>query len=84
MPGQAVMGAAESGTSFPLKKRDQLLDYILTLMGHDDEDVFSDSSRELLCTQVFIMVFFLTINISLSLCDDIYVLMVVYHFSLSL
>lgn len=53
MPGQAVMGAAESGTSFPLKKRDQLLDYILTLMGHDDEDVFSDSSRELLCTQVF-------------------------------
>lgn len=40
MPGQAVMGAAESGTSFPLKKRDQLLDYILTLMGHDDEDVF--------------------------------------------
>lgn len=84
MPGQAVIGAAESGTSFPLKKRDQLLDYILTLMGHDDEDVFSDSSRELLCTQVFIMVFFLTINISLSLCDDIYVLMVVYHFSLSL
>lgn len=84
MPGQAVMGAAESGTSFPLKKRDQLLDYILTLMGHDDEDVFSDSSRELLCTQVFIMVFFLTINISLSLCDDIYVLMVIYHFSLSL
>lgn len=49
--GQAVMGAAESGTSFPLKKRDQLLDYILTLMGHDDEDGFSDSSRELLCTQ---------------------------------
>lgn len=84
MPGQAVIGAAESGTSFPLKKRDQLLDYILTLMGHDDEDVFSDSSRELLCTQVFIMVFFLTINISLSLCDDIYVLMVIYHFSLSL
>lgn len=84
MPGQAVMGAAESGTSFPLKKRDQLLDYILTLMGHDDEDGFSDSSRELLCTQVFNMVFFLTINVSLSLCDDIYVLMVIYHFSLSL
>ncbi|KAI5680712.1 hypothetical protein M9H77_01939 [Catharanthus roseus] len=49
--GQAVIGAAENGTSFPLKKRDQLLDYILTLMGHDDEDGFSDSSRERLCTQ---------------------------------
>ncbi|KAL6585414.1 Protein SHOOT GRAVITROPISM 6 [Orobanche minor] len=49
--GQAVIGAAESGTSFPLKRRDVLLDYILTLMGKDDEEGFSDSSLELLHTQ---------------------------------
>ncbi|GER36839.1 ARM repeat superfamily protein [Striga asiatica] len=49
--GQAVIGAAESGTSFPLKRRDVLLDYILTLMGRDDEDGFSDSNLELLHTQ---------------------------------
>jgi hypothetical protein len=49
--GRAVISAAGSGTSFPLKKRDQLLDYILTLMGRDDEDDFADSSIELLRTQ---------------------------------
>ncbi|KAL3825838.1 hypothetical protein ACJIZ3_021867 [Penstemon smallii] len=49
--GQAVIGAAESGTSFPLKKRDVLLDYILTLMGRDDEDGNSDSNLDLLHTQ---------------------------------
>ncbi|KAG6403788.1 hypothetical protein SASPL_136020 [Salvia splendens] len=49
--GQAVIGAAESGTSFPLKKRDVLLDYILTLMGRDDEDGISDSNLDLLNTQ---------------------------------
>ncbi|KAL3532002.1 hypothetical protein ACH5RR_005523 [Cinchona calisaya] len=49
--GQAVYNASESGTSFPLKRRDQLLDYILTLMGRDSEDDLSDSTRELLCTQ---------------------------------
>ncbi|XP_020549473.1 protein SHOOT GRAVITROPISM 6 [Sesamum indicum] len=49
--GQAVIGAAESGTSFPLKRRDMLLDYILTLMGRDDEDGFSESNLELLHTQ---------------------------------
>ncbi|KAI3447537.1 hypothetical protein Pfo_004202 [Paulownia fortunei] len=49
--GQAVIGAAESGISFPLKRRDMLLDYILTLMGRDDEDGLSDSNLELLHTQ---------------------------------
>ncbi|KAL8508732.1 hypothetical protein ACS0TY_016088 [Phlomoides rotata] len=49
--GQAVIGAAESGTSFSLKRRDVLLDYILTLMGRDDEDGLSDSNLELLHTQ---------------------------------
>lgn len=48
--GGAVINAAESGASFPLKKRDQMLDYILTLMGRDD-DGFVDSSLELLHTQ---------------------------------
>ncbi|XP_024985036.1 protein SHOOT GRAVITROPISM 6 isoform X2 [Cynara cardunculus var. scolymus] len=49
--GRAVINAAESGISFPLKKRDQLLDYILTLMRRNDEDGFSDLSVELLHTQ---------------------------------
>ncbi|XP_019054507.1 PREDICTED: protein SHOOT GRAVITROPISM 6 isoform X2 [Nelumbo nucifera] len=49
--GRAVINAAESGASFPLKRRDQLLDYILTLMGRDDTDSFADSSLELLRTQ---------------------------------
>ncbi|XP_059667544.1 protein SHOOT GRAVITROPISM 6 isoform X2 [Cornus florida] len=49
--GRAVINAAESGISFPLKRRDQLLDYILTLMGRDDESSFGDSSLELLQTQ---------------------------------
>ncbi|KAH6807399.1 ARM repeat superfamily protein, partial [Perilla frutescens var. frutescens] len=52
--GQAVIGASESGTSFPLKRRDVLLDYILTLMGRDDEDGFSDSNLDLLKTQRFL------------------------------
>ncbi|XP_057983736.1 protein SHOOT GRAVITROPISM 6 isoform X2 [Malania oleifera] len=49
--GCAVINAAESGISFPLKRRDQLLDYILTLMGRDDNDDFSDSNLEFLHTQ---------------------------------
>lgn len=49
--GRAVISAAESGISFPLKRRDQLLDYILTLMGSDDDEGFTDSSVELLRTQ---------------------------------
>lgn len=49
--GQAVIGAAGSGISFPLKRRDMLLDYILTLMGRDDDDDFSDSNLDLLNTQ---------------------------------
>lgn len=49
--GNAVIKAAESGASFPLKRRDQLLDYILTLMGRDDSDGYADY-HELLQTQV--------------------------------
>ncbi|KAJ8532794.1 hypothetical protein K7X08_015683 [Anisodus acutangulus] len=49
--GQAVINAAESGILFPLKRRDQLLDYILTLMGKDEEDGFSESNIEHLRTQ---------------------------------
>ncbi|KAK4789666.1 hypothetical protein SAY86_016970 [Trapa natans] len=49
--GSAVINAAESGASFPLKRRDQLLDYILTLMGRDENDDWSESSLELLHTQ---------------------------------
>ncbi|GLT92277.1 hypothetical protein SLE2022_101210 [Rubroshorea leprosula] len=49
--GRAVINAAENGAPFPLKKRDQLLDYILTLMGHDENDGLADSSLELLHTQ---------------------------------
>ncbi|XP_054824729.1 protein SHOOT GRAVITROPISM 6-like isoform X2 [Prosopis cineraria] len=48
--GNAVINAAESGIPFPLKRRDQLLDYILTLMGRDDNDGFADYN-ELLRTQ---------------------------------
>lgn len=50
--GRAVINAAESGAPFPLKRRDQLLDYILTLMGRDDNDDWSETSLELLHTQV--------------------------------
>lgn len=50
--GCAVINANESGASFPLKKRDLMLDYILTLMGRDDNDGLADSNLELLHTQV--------------------------------
>lgn len=40
------------GVLFPLKRRDQLLDYVLTLMGRDETDDVVDSSIELLHTQV--------------------------------
>ncbi|XP_038883575.1 protein SHOOT GRAVITROPISM 6 isoform X1 [Benincasa hispida] len=49
--GRAVINAAENGSTFPLKRRDQLLDYILTLMGRDDNGGISDSNFELLRTQ---------------------------------
>ncbi|GFS45810.1 ARM repeat superfamily protein [Actinidia rufa] len=49
--GLAVINASESGISFPLKRRDQLLDYILTLMGCDDDDGYASSSVEHLHTQ---------------------------------
>ncbi|KAK8712010.1 hypothetical protein V6N13_147263 [Hibiscus sabdariffa] len=49
--GCAVAKAAENGAPFPLKRRDMLLDYILTLMGRDETDGFADSSLELLHTQ---------------------------------
>ncbi|OVA17935.1 HEAT [Macleaya cordata] len=49
--GRAVISASESGASFPLKRRDIMLDYILTLMGRDDNDGLGSSSLELLRTQ---------------------------------
>ncbi|KAK1265864.1 hypothetical protein QJS04_geneDACA000260 [Acorus gramineus] len=49
--GQGVINASESGVSFPLKRRDQLLDYTLTLMGVDENDGLVDSGHELLRTQ---------------------------------
>lgn len=42
--GHAVISAGESGVSFPLKKRDVMLDYVLTLMGRDDSDDDEDFS----------------------------------------
>lgn len=51
----AVINVAESGISFQLKRRDQLLDYILTLMHRDDDEDFFDSSVELLRTQVCLL-----------------------------
>ncbi|XP_048503893.1 protein SHOOT GRAVITROPISM 6 isoform X2 [Beta vulgaris subsp. vulgaris] len=49
--GKAVIQAGDNGAPFPLKRRDQLLDYILTLMGHDNDDEFIDTSVEILRTQ---------------------------------
>ncbi|KAK3148379.1 hypothetical protein QOZ80_3BG0294260 [Eleusine coracana subsp. coracana] len=49
--GQAVISAAEMGISFPLKRRDQLLEYVLTLMGRDQSNDLTDFSMELLHTQ---------------------------------
>ncbi|XP_020263565.1 protein SHOOT GRAVITROPISM 6 isoform X2 [Asparagus officinalis] len=49
--GCAVINAAEMGISFSLKRRDQLLDYVLTLMGRDDSDSSFDSSSQHLHTQ---------------------------------
>ncbi|KAF3328265.1 protein SHOOT GRAVITROPISM 6 [Carex littledalei] len=49
--GRSVIHAAEMGVSFPLKKRDILLAYVLTLMGRDETYDIADSSVELLYTQ---------------------------------
>ncbi|XP_074563912.1 protein SHOOT GRAVITROPISM 6-like isoform X2 [Curcuma longa] len=49
--GRAVINAAEMGISFPLKRRDQMLDYVLTLMGRDENEELVDSSAEHLHTQ---------------------------------
>ncbi|RLN39666.1 protein SHOOT GRAVITROPISM 6 [Panicum miliaceum] len=49
--GRAVITAAEMGISFPLKRRDQLLEYVLTLMGRDQSDDLTDFNSELLYTQ---------------------------------
>ncbi|KAG6479398.1 hypothetical protein ZIOFF_062861 [Zingiber officinale] len=49
--GHAVINAAELGISFPLKRRDQMLDYVLTLMGRDENEELVDSSAEHLHTQ---------------------------------
>jgi maestro heat-like repeat-containing protein family member 1 len=50
--GRSVIHAAEMGVSFPLKRRDILLAYVLTLMGRDETYDIADSSIELLHTQV--------------------------------
>ena len=50
--GRAVINASESGAKFPLKRRDMMLDYVLTLMGRDENEGFAESSLELLHTQV--------------------------------
>ncbi|ONL93633.1 Protein SHOOT GRAVITROPISM 6 [Zea mays] len=39
------------GISFPLKRRDQLLEYVLTLMGRDQSNDLTDFNTELLHTQ---------------------------------
>ncbi|KAH0886943.1 LOW QUALITY PROTEIN: hypothetical protein HID58_063039 [Brassica napus] len=49
--GRAVINASESGATFPLKRRDMMLDYVLTLMGRDENEGFAESSLELLHTQ---------------------------------
>ncbi|CAL4920753.1 unnamed protein product [Urochloa decumbens] len=49
--GRAVISAAEMGISFPLKRRDQLLEYVLTLMGRDQSNDLTDFNSELLHTQ---------------------------------
>nr|ATB19903.1 putative SGR6 [Hesperocyparis bakeri] len=49
--GRAVIKAAESGAAFPLKRRDQMLDYTLTLMAGDGSENLTDSDLELLHTQ---------------------------------
>ncbi|CAN8284973.1 unnamed protein product [Cochlearia groenlandica] len=49
--GRGVINASESGAIFPLKRRDQMLDYILTLMGRDENEGFAESSLEVLHTQ---------------------------------
>ncbi|KAG2628598.1 hypothetical protein PVAP13_3KG249716 [Panicum virgatum] len=49
--GRAVISAAEMGISFPLKRRDQLLEYVLTLMGRDQNNDLTDFNTELLHTQ---------------------------------
>ncbi|KAK9162556.1 hypothetical protein Syun_003458 [Stephania yunnanensis] len=47
----AVITPVESGTSFPLKIRDMMLDYIPTLMGREESDGYPGSNLELLHTQ---------------------------------
>ena len=44
------------GISFPLKRRDQLLEYVLTLMGRDQSNDLNDFNTELLHTQVYAQV----------------------------
>ncbi|KAK9151014.1 hypothetical protein Syun_009323 [Stephania yunnanensis] len=48
---RAVITDVESGASFPLKRRDLMLDYILTLMGREESDGYPGSNLELLHTQ---------------------------------
>lgn len=50
--GLAVINAADRGISFPLKRRDQMLKFVLKLMGTDDTNDLVVSSVEFLHTQV--------------------------------
>ena len=59
-----------NGVSFRLKRKDQLLDYVLTLMGRDGTDGFADSDLELLHTQVFLLLL-----ITAFQCSGIYCLL---------
>ncbi|KAK9107072.1 hypothetical protein Syun_023083 [Stephania yunnanensis] len=52
--GCAVINAAESGASFPLKRRDLMLDYILTLMGREESDGYPERGP-ISSWQVFVM-----------------------------
>jgi len=49
LAGQAVIEAAKKGTVFPLKKRDIMLNYIISLMATEEKNALN---LELLHTQV--------------------------------
>lgn len=52
LSGQAVIRAAKKGTVFPLKKRDIMLNYIISLMATEEMNALN---LELLHTQVLLL-----------------------------
>lgn len=52
LAGQAVIKAAKTGTIFPLKKRDIMLNYIISLMATEEKNALN---LELLHTQVVLL-----------------------------